>query len=63
MDLDEMFKPKKPAGPAIGENIALLSVPELETRLALLAEERARVEAEIVARKASREAAEVFFKR
>jgi len=63
MDIDDLMKPKKPAGPAIGENLELLSLGELEARLALLADERARIEAEIAARKASREAAEGFFKR
>ena len=62
MDLDDLLKPKRPSGPAIGENLALLSVAELEMRLTLLAEERARVDAEIIARKASLEAAEGFFK-
>jgi len=62
MDLDELLKPKTPAGPTIGENLALLSVAELQGRLILLAEERTRVEAEIVARKASRDAADSFFK-
>ena len=63
MDLDEGMKPKKLAGPVLGENIELLSVAELETRLAALAHERARVEAEILVRKASRAAAEGVFKR
>jgi len=63
MDLDEMMKPKKPAGPVIGESLAALSLADLEARLTLLAQERARVDAEIAARKASRDAAEGFFKR
>lgn len=63
MDLDELLKPKKSAGPALGENLAPLSLAELGARLTLLADERARVEAEIAARKASMDAAEGFFKR
>lgn len=63
MDFDEMMKPKKPAGPVIGESLVPFSIADLEARMTLLAEERARVEAEIAARKASREAAEGFFKR
>ena len=63
MDLDELFKPKKPSGATIGENLELLSVAELDARLILLADERTRVEAEIAARKASRAAAEGVFKR
>lgn len=63
MELDDLMKPRKPAAATIGENLELLSVPELEARLTMLAAERARVEAEIQARKASRAAAEGFFKR
>lgn len=62
MDLDELMKPKKPAGAVLGETIELLSVAELEARLMALADERVRVEAEIAARKASRAAAEGVFK-
>ncbi len=63
MDLDELLKPKKPAGAMLGESLAPLSLAELAVRLSLLAEERSRVEAEIAARKASMDAAEGFFKR
>jgi uncharacterized small protein (DUF1192 family) len=63
MDIDELFKPGKIPAATIGENLALLSVDELEARLTMLGDERGRVEAEIAARKASREAAEGFFKR
>ena len=62
MDLDEMMKPKKPAGPMFGESLAPLSIGELEARLELIGTERERVETEIAARKASRAAAEGFFK-
>ena len=60
MDLDELMKPKKPAGAVIGESLVPFSIADLEARLTLLAEEHKRVEAEIAARKASREAAEGF---
>ena len=63
MDLDEIMKPKKPAGPVIGESLLPFSLADLEARLTMLADERGRVEAEIAARRASREAAEGFFKR
>ena len=63
MDLDELLKPKKPAGPVVGETLAPLSLAELEARLTVLADESARVEAEIRVRKASRDAAEGVFKR
>ena len=62
MDLDELLKPKKSAGPMLGESLAPLSLAELDARLTLLADERLRVEAEIAARRASRDAAEGFFK-
>ena len=62
MDLDELLKPKKFAGPMLGESLATLSLAELDARLTLLADERLRVEAEIAARRASRDAAEGFFK-
>jgi uncharacterized small protein (DUF1192 family) len=62
MDLDDLMKPKKPAGAVLGENIERLSVAELEARLMALADERVRVESEIAARKASRAVAEGVFK-
>ena len=62
MDLDEMMKPKKPAGPMFGENLAALSIPDLEARLSLIETERQSVDAEIAARKLARAAAEGFFK-
>ena len=63
MDLDELLKPKKPVGAMPGESLAPLSLAELDARLTLLAAEAVRVEAEITARKTSRDAAEGFFKR
>ena len=63
MDLDDAMKPRKLAGPVLGENLAPLSIADLEARLLLIDGERARVEAEIGARIASRDAAETFFKR
>jgi uncharacterized small protein (DUF1192 family) len=61
MDVDDIL-PKKPKGVMLGESLAALSVEELEVRLALVAEERSRIEAEIAAKLASRQAAEAFFK-
>ena len=62
MDLDDLMKPKKPAGVVLGESLGALSILDLEARLALLDTERHRVEVEIAARKAARTAAEGFFK-
>lgn len=61
MDLDDL-QPKKPKGIVLGEPLGPLSIEELTARLEALAAERARVEAEIGAKKASRTAAESFFK-
>lgn len=61
MDPDDIL-PKKPKGVILGESLAALSSEELEARLALIEEERRRIEAEIAAKRASRQAAEAFFK-
>jgi uncharacterized small protein (DUF1192 family) len=61
MDLDDL-KPKKILGPTFGETLEPLSLADLEARLALIDVERKRIETEIEARKASRRAAEGFFK-
>ena len=63
MDLDDLMKPKKPAGTVLGESLAALSTGDLQDRLALIEIERARVQNEIAARKLSRDAAESIFKR
>jgi uncharacterized small protein (DUF1192 family) len=47
----------------IGQDISLLSVDELKMRIELLKSEILRLEAEIVAKGASRAAADSFFKR
>jgi uncharacterized small protein (DUF1192 family) len=62
MDLDDLFKPKKSTAAVFGENLATMSIPDLQQRLLLIADEKARVEAEIAAREASRAAAESVFK-
>ncbi|MEZ5776351.1 MAG: DUF1192 domain-containing protein [Hyphomicrobiaceae bacterium] len=62
MDLDDLLPRKKPAGVTLGEDLSRLSIPDLEARLALLDDERRRVEAEIDARKATRAAADAVFK-
>lgn len=63
MDSDEIAPRKKPAGIQLGEDISALSAHELEDRIKRLEEEIARSKAEIVARNATRSAAENFFKR
>ncbi len=58
---DEAVKPKKP-GPAAGEDLAMLSVEELEERVQLFEAEIARLKAAIAAKQSSRQAADSFFK-
>ena len=60
---DEDDRPKKKIAHEIGQDLTLLSVKELDERVALLAEEIARLEADKVKKQASRSAADQFFKR
>lgn len=53
---------KKPTSHEIGSDLTAMSVDELTERIALLAAEIARLEAAITAKKASRAAADMFFK-
>ena len=61
--IDDDERPKKKVSHEIGQELALLSVAELEGRIALMREEIARLEADIVKKQASRSAADQFFKR
>jgi uncharacterized small protein (DUF1192 family) len=61
IDPDEL--PKKKIVHEMGQELALLSVGELTERIALLKEEIARLEAEIVRKRASKSAADTFFKK
>lgn len=54
--------PKKPAGVMLGENLDLLSVSELEQRVADLEAEIRRVRAAIASKQASKSAADAFFR-
>jgi uncharacterized small protein (DUF1192 family) len=54
--------PKKPAGVTLGEPLDLLSVSELEQRVADLESEIRRVRAAITAKQASKNAADAFFR-
>ena len=54
--------PKKPAGVTLGENLDLLSVSELEQRVADLEQEIRRVKAAITSKQASKSAADAFFR-
>jgi len=61
--IDEDDRPKKKIVHEIGQELALLSVKELEERIALMKEEIARLEADITRKQASRSAADQFFKK
>lgn len=63
MDSDDIAPRKKPAQIQLGEDISTLSAHELEDRIKRLDEEIARCRQEIIARNATRSAAENFFKR
>jgi uncharacterized small protein (DUF1192 family) len=61
--IDEDDRPKKKISHEIGQDITLLSVEELAARVQLLNEEIKRLEADMVNKRASRSAADQFFKR
>ena len=61
--MDDDDRPKKKIAHEIGQELTLLSVKELEERIALLKEEIARLEADIDSKQASRNVADQFFKK
>jgi len=61
--MDEDDRPKKKIVHEIGQDLALLSVGELNERIALLKEEIARLEAAVSSKQASRDVASQFFKK
>ena len=61
--IDDDDRPKKKIAHEIGQDLSLLSVEELAGRVQLLHEEIARLEADIVQKRAKRAAADQFFKR
>lgn len=61
--MDDDDRPKKKISHEVGQDLALLSVEELDERVALLKQEIARLEATIAAKRASRNVADQFFKR
>jgi uncharacterized small protein (DUF1192 family) len=61
--IDEDDKPKRKITHDIGQDLALLSVGELTERVGLLKDEIARLEAEMVRKRASQTAANQFFKK
>jgi uncharacterized small protein (DUF1192 family) len=61
--IDEDDRPKKKIVHEIGQDLALLSVRELQERIALMKEEIARLEADIARKQSSRDVADHFFKK
>jgi uncharacterized small protein (DUF1192 family) len=60
---DDEDRPKKKVTHEIGQDLTLLSVGELTERVALLKEEIARLEANMSSKRASKSAADLFFKK
>ena len=60
---DDDDRPKRKIVHEIGQDLALLSVKELEERIALLKEEIGRLEASIASKQTSRSVADTFFKK
>jgi uncharacterized small protein (DUF1192 family) len=60
---DEDDRPKKKTVHDIGQDLSLLSVEELTDRIALLHDEVARLQTALEKKRASRSAADQFFKR
>jgi uncharacterized small protein (DUF1192 family) len=61
--IDEDDKPKKKTSHEIGQDLSLLSVEELAARVQLMHDEISRLEADMANKRASRSAADQFFKR
>jgi uncharacterized small protein (DUF1192 family) len=61
--VDDDDRPKKKIAHEIGQDLTLLSVEELAARVQLLHDEIARLEADMKQKRASRSAADQFFKR
>ena len=61
--MDEDDRPKKKIVHEIGQDLALLSVKELQERISLLKEEITRLEANIASKQTSRNVADQFFKK
>ena len=61
--MDEDLAPRKKVVHEVGQDLALLSVEELDERIGALKEEIARLENARTSKLASRQAADTFFKR
>jgi uncharacterized small protein (DUF1192 family) len=61
--IDDDDRPKKKIAHEIGQDLALLSVEELNERIALLKEEIVRLEQAMAKKRVSRTTADQFFKK
>jgi uncharacterized small protein (DUF1192 family) len=61
MDLEDL-EPRPKIVHQIGENLSMLSVEDLQTRIETLKHEIARLEADMAAKQSSRAAADAVFK-
>jgi len=61
--MDDDDRPKKKVVHEIGQDLALLSIKELEERIALLNDEIARLQVAIASKQGSRNVADQFFKK
>jgi uncharacterized small protein (DUF1192 family) len=61
--IEEDDRPKKKIAHEIGQDLALLSVEELNDRISLLNDEIARLQTALASKQASRSAADQFFKK
>ena len=61
--MDDEERPKKKIVHEIGQDLALLSIKELQERIALLNEEIARLQATIASKQGSRNVADQYFKK
>jgi uncharacterized small protein (DUF1192 family) len=61
--IDEDDRPKKKIAHEIGQDLTLLSLRELDERIALLQSEIARLEANKASKQVSRQTADQFFKK
>jgi uncharacterized small protein (DUF1192 family) len=61
--IEDDDRPKKKVVHEIGQDLALLSIKELQERIALLNEEIARLQATIANKQGSRNVADQFFKK
>ena len=61
--VDDDDRPKKKVAHEIGQDLALLSVEELEARIGSMRDEIVRLEADIAKKRSTKAAADQFFKR